>query len=643
MIYSCCNEKRKNAVLGSTTLNGIDYIEVLDHDDLSLGNSPRQQTLLVHCLNNAPTGLNPSNVLISGGESITGITALWVAPASPPPPLANSQEQQYFSALVDKAKVLVVRTNTAGDFSPYVLRLVNDATKAVGAPVELKKVLDGFDMQLADVQFSFKVECGPEFDCASPLPNCSAATAVPPPINYLAKDYGSFRTLMLDRLNQLAPAWGGTSEADFGVALVELMAYVGDRLSYQQDAVATEAYVETARSRVSLRRHAVLVDYPVHDGCNARAWIQIQVAGNPGDPVFLDHTLTRFYTFAPGMPSSLAVGSNNEEAAVLAGVQIFEPMSDAILFAEQNQMNFYTWGDENCCLPAGATEATLSGTLATLQTGDVLIFQEVLGPQTGAAADADIRHRWAVRLTNVTSQDDSGNPLVDPLFKDANSNPQTITEIQWSADDAHPFPLCISSGFVDQNGKPPPSVSVAFGNVVLADHGVSVSNKTLPTVKASRLSLPPDPAVDGCNPPAASPLPVRYRPLIPDSPLTQAVPAALGGSGSPVATGVQLLPRTGSVSLTTANGSASLALEANDSAVWPTFFGVLVADNASYPGIFDLSVVYNPAGGAAGFPTQQSTVVEKFTNISVNTTDRNYVTRTINANSNLIQVPPRLQ
>ena len=80
--------------------------------------------------------------------------------------------------------------------------------------------------------------------------------------------------------------------------------------------VATEAYLETARSRVSLRRHALLVDYHVHDGCNARAWIQLNVSGNPGDAVFLDRTLTRFYTFAPGMPSILAVGAGNEEAAL---------------------------------------------------------------------------------------------------------------------------------------------------------------------------------------------------------------------------------------------------------------------------------------------------------------------------------------
>ena len=80
---------------------------------------------------------------------------------------------------------------------------------------------------------------------------------------------------MLDRLALLVPDWRERNAADVGIALVELLAYVGDHLSYQQDAVATEAYLGTARRRVSSRRHARLVDYLMHDGCNARAWVHV--------------------------------------------------------------------------------------------------------------------------------------------------------------------------------------------------------------------------------------------------------------------------------------------------------------------------------------------------------------------------------
>src|SRR5215813_1417074 len=138
MIYSCCKQNRKSAVLANPTLNGIDYLEVLDHDAIAL-NSPRQQTLLVHCLKPVPASIAPVNILITGGESIQNITALWAAPANAPPaaPVTNALEQAYFTALPDAANTIVVRTSVAGDFSPYTLSLVNDAAQAIDDPFAL--------------------------------------------------------------------------------------------------------------------------------------------------------------------------------------------------------------------------------------------------------------------------------------------------------------------------------------------------------------------------------------------------------------------------------------------------------------------------------------------------------------------------
>ncbi|HUI83254.1 MAG TPA: putative baseplate assembly protein [Candidatus Binatia bacterium] len=630
------------------TPNGIDYLEVLDSDAVPLG-LPRQQILLIHCLRSVPTTLTRDNVMITGGESITGIVADWVAPANNPPASLTPPQRSYFQSLADVDNVLLVMTSVAGDFSPYVLRLVNDLAHAEEDPFQVTDVLTGFDPQLAEVTFSFKVECGPNFDCAPQPPNCPPDLPSPPPINYLAKDYGSFRSIMLDRLSQLLPGWSATSEADMGIALAELIAFVGDRLSYQQDAVATESYLETARSRISLRRHALLVDYHVHDGCNARAWIQISVSGNTGDKIFLDRTRTRFYTYAPGMPSSLAVGAGNEEAALLAGVQVFEPMWDQILYPELNQMSFYTWGEGNCCLPQGTTEATLRGSFPNLQPGDVLVFQEMVGPQTGEPADADLRHRCAVRLTQVATQDASGNPLVDPLFDENGKpiqspaqNPTPVTEIQWSQDDALPFPVCISSTFVDASGDTQSltEVSLVFGNVVLADHGLSLTGVSMGTVPAPSIYLPPNPAADRCLNALPTPLPVRFQPQVPDSPLTQAVAmtdVAIGELGNPQTSAIVQLPDSGFVSLSNAEGFSCLTLRATNASGWPQSFGVLVAANSGHPGNIDLSVVYDPSTGGAGI--HKLVAVEKFTDLSLNSGDPNYVVNAINGTSQLIQIP----
>jgi hypothetical protein len=202
MIYACCNsnQNRKSAVLGNPTLNGLDFLEVLDLEAIPLG-LPRQQTLVLHCLKPPATPLTTDNILITGGESITGITAAWVAtPTTLPNPLPfappvtlTSEATAYFTGLEDAANVIIVGTSETGDFSTYTLSLVNDASTAPQDTFELSSSLSGFDPQLTQLCFSFKIECGPDFDCAPQTPPCAPDLPTPPPINYLAKDYGSFR------------------------------------------------------------------------------------------------------------------------------------------------------------------------------------------------------------------------------------------------------------------------------------------------------------------------------------------------------------------------------------------------------------------------------------------------------------------
>ena len=146
-----------------------------------------------------------------------------------------------------------------------------------------------------EVSFTFKAGCPSDLDCKQQTV-CPPPVRTEPEINYLAKDYPSFRQLILDRLALTMPDWQETHVPDLGITLVELLAYVGDYLSYYQDAVATEAYLDTARERISVRRHARLVDYPMHEGCNARAWVTIATPG-PTRPIAAGEIY--FFTASP--------------------------------------------------------------------------------------------------------------------------------------------------------------------------------------------------------------------------------------------------------------------------------------------------------------------------------------------------------
>ncbi len=471
--YYCTNRKR-GAILRDAPipLNGIDYLEVLDQD-APPGTQP-QRTLLVRMWKAAPWGLTGSNVRIEGGVRVTGIQVEWVLRASDASDALvtsgqiTAAEKDFFLALPDPDQILVVRTDSEGDYSAYTLRLVASPTQSEPPA--------GFDPVLSQVDFSFKVECPTEFDCET-QEVCPPQPEEVPVIDYLAKDYASFRKLLLDRLSVILPDWQERSPADLGIALVELLAYAGDYLSYYQDAVATEAYLGTARRRTSVRRHARLLDYPMHDGSNARAWVQIQVAG-----VATLGKGTQLLTRVSGQGPRIAPNSRAYDQALAQGPTVFETMHQAALFPEHNRLHFYTWGDEECCLPAGATRATLRGHLPNLKPGDVLIFLEERGPETGAKADADPAHRHAVRLIRVVpGQDPLGGQLLEPPTEE----PVPVTEIEWMAQDALPFPLCLHRVEVPseerQSGEPSQQpVSVALGNVVLADHGRTLDGETIP-------------------------------------------------------------------------------------------------------------------------------------------------------------------
>ncbi len=462
---ACTNERRRRLVRLSAFF-GLDYVEVSDD----------QLTLTVVFLGRAPTGITAANVQIEGGERITDIrvTGVDLQPAADP-------------ALDD---AMLVTVDQPGDFSTYrlCLRALDDRGHPTDAPMA------GFDPRYACVEFSFKAGCPSDLDCAPPQA-CPPPRRDEPEINYLAKDYDSFRQLIFDRLAVIMPGWQERHVPDVGVALVELLAYAGDQLSYFQDAVATEAYLATARQRISVRRHARLVDYAMHEGCNARAWVcvDLQPAGATFPLVPADTEFLSGLDDVPALAGKPALAWSDLNGLPAGAYEVFEalvpdPKAPIMLRAVHNEIPFYTWGDRQCCLPAGATRAVLRDAWAApaaspaagtathvgapaaperqlaLAPGDVLVFEEVKGPATGNPADADPTRRWAVCLTRVT-------PTVDALIPTADGRPTPLVAVEWAPADALPFPFCLSARLPAPDCRIIGDISVAHGNVVLVDHG----------------------------------------------------------------------------------------------------------------------------------------------------------------------------
>ncbi|KUL45638.1 putative baseplate assembly protein [Streptomyces regalis] len=455
-------------------LNGVDSVEVGDDGLL----------LTVSFLGKAPHGLGPENVRIDGGRRITGITAVDV-----------SVEREEDPELDDR---LYVTLDKVGDTSRYRFSLVE--TDPYGRPGT--EPFRGFDQRYHSATFAFRPDCPTPFDCKEDEQPSSDFPAAPV-VDYTARDYDTIRKLLLDRLALTTPDWVERNPADLGMTLVELLAYAGDQISYQQDAVATEAYLDTARRRVSVRRHVRLIDYAMHDGCTARAYVAVETAG--------DHTLAPgTYRFASVDVRTLDPHDRPEPGTVVdeadlgdlderGSVEVFEPVVTADplqLRVAHNAIRLWTWGGEVCTLPKGATSATLRDEWVDTETcrerqldlrpGDLLVLEEVKGPRTGTPGDADPSHRQAVRLTSVT-------PAVDRI------EDQPVLEVTWAAEDSLRFPLCLAT----RGGRdclPVEDVTLARGNVVLVDHGRTLHGLpetfTVPQVPA--VVAPCDPPAFGC-------------------------------------------------------------------------------------------------------------------------------------------------
>lgn len=99
-------------------------------------------------------------------------------------------------------------------------------------------------------------------------------------IDYAARDYESFRKAMVDLIPQKLPEWTDRSEADFGIALLELVAYAGDILSYYLDRQTNECFAATAQERRSIIQHLRLIGYEMGPAAPASARLSLIVGKN---------------------------------------------------------------------------------------------------------------------------------------------------------------------------------------------------------------------------------------------------------------------------------------------------------------------------------------------------------------------------
>ena len=102
-----------------------------------------------------------------------------------------------------------------------------------------------------------------------------ADNGIPLSVDYTGRDYYSLREALIARVQNRVPAWQGSDPNDFGLALVEAFAYLGDSVNYYIDRAMNESHILTATQRDSLLSLATTFGYRPANYVGASTDLQI--------------------------------------------------------------------------------------------------------------------------------------------------------------------------------------------------------------------------------------------------------------------------------------------------------------------------------------------------------------------------------
>lgn len=400
-------ESRRAALCAQTprVLTGIDFVQVVD---------PNVQTVLRVFFIIEPDDVAPvlaagpypnaaANIAVElrtlhGDTAATVVAKLW---------------RQVTLDTLDRV-CLEIQVAEPGGFEPYRLTLTH--LPGGGNP-------DQLDPFLSSVVFDFKQGCETGFDCEADQ-CCAPDPGVDFPVDYLARDFESFRRALLDFAAQRYPDWKEPIEADQAVMLMEIMAALGDEFAYLQDRYDTETRFGSATQRASRYALAQLVDYRPDPGAPASG--EVAFTAVAGGTVAADAVL-----WAAGPTDDLVPFSLDADIWVHPfwnGLPLHNPNPEDSCLAKGQTSILLAAGDPG----AGGTPPDPGNPGFDLSVPDFLIGRRamLLSDPSDAAFP---RHAWPVTITGA-------DQFTDPLLLTA-GNPTPVLRLHWADAEATPFDL----------------------------------------------------------------------------------------------------------------------------------------------------------------------------------------------------------
>jgi hypothetical protein len=329
-----------------------------------------------------------------------------------------------------------------GGFQTYRLQVV-DSPADLGPP-RIDPFCDALD-------FSFKQSCPSPFDCR-PKHDCPPQEGVDFPVDYLARDFESFRAALSAYAAARYPDWKIDTPADFGAMVAELFAALGDEFAFIQDGYQREGYLETLRERRSFSQLARLLDYRPDPGQSASGMVAMRLYAGSTRPLGTLAVLT-------DVPAGARVWADQQDRPAIP-FEVGETLRQMVAGSPSYSLHTH-WSDlavyqpdpDAPCLERGARELVLDN--ADLLTGP---------PFPAAVLGADIAGYWKGKTLLLETRPDAPDEPVrrhlitldQPIavLSDPLTGAGPLTRLHFREQDALPWGLDSGHAFVSANLVP---------------------------------------------------------------------------------------------------------------------------------------------------------------------------------------------
>jgi hypothetical protein len=336
---------------------------------------------------------------------------------------------------------LTLLTEADGGFQIYRLQ-------ATDTPADLGTAR--IDRFCDTLEFSFKQGCPSPFDC-KPSDDCPPSEITDYPIDYLARDFESYRSALSAYAADRYPDWDIDTPADFGAMVAELFAALGDEFAFLQDGFKAEGYIETLQERRSFSQLARLLDFRPDPGQSATGQVVMRLYAGDVRPLGTVANLI-------DLPSGVRVWADQQDRPPIP-FEVGTDIADMIagtptypLHTHWTDLAVYQPDPSLPCLERGAREVLLDNAdLLSLPHPAAVLAGDIAGFWQGQTLLIEVRPddpAEPVRRHLITL-DQPAEQVADPL-----TGAGPLTRLHWRAEDALPWGLDQGAAFVSANLVP---------------------------------------------------------------------------------------------------------------------------------------------------------------------------------------------